>query len=294
MKKIMVGGIYIAILTVGGYYYFSGHQLSDLNLDTQQTVEALGTQNRENKLPQVQEPIIANQQATQGAAMILPEGAKIVQDPMVDFVTTSGYKPSAIKKFTEFTGKEILLLSELPDDEKKLVIEDLEVIKKLGYLKVPQDYADKFMGVVNYISHQEPPAEHLVFQPSDISQALYSMGYDYMGVISPHINVNANADWNSMIQVFQAGDDIISVDQGGIGRGGVSLITEGYDNVYLQNQEYPASYLKNRAEDGTEFYSLSFSSGKTTFKLMSTKEDKSGLTQLAEKLLEADLVKQKG
>ncbi|MDE1462016.1 hypothetical protein [Spartinivicinus poritis] len=289
MNKLIFIPILLAIFAVIQLLSIDEKPLNQPIVMKNTVVETMAKQSKVNDFQAI-EQVKPNSPVVDKPAVILPEGAKIVEDPMADFVSELGYQSSAIEKFTQFTGKDVILLEELPAEEKRSVKQDLEEIALNGFAKVSSRSAELFYDAESYISTDEVPTGQLSFQHIDISRDIEALGYEYIGVISPHEDAYTEAAWNSLIQVYKKADHLISVDQGNLGQGGTAFITEGYDNVYL-NKEYPASYLKNQSEDGLVYYSLYFSSGKAVYELKSSTANKEELVALAEEILRKDLDK---
>ncbi|MCX4028564.1 hypothetical protein H0A36_14530 [Endozoicomonas sp. SM1973] len=286
MNKLLFIPIVLVIFAVIQLVFVDEKPLNQPIALENTAVEIVAKQSKEND-SQAAVQVKPNNLVVDKPTIILPEGAKIVQDPMADFVSELGYQSSAIEKFTQFTGKDVILLEELPAEEKRSVKQDIEEIALNGFANVSSRSAELFYDAESYIATDEVPAERLSFQYVDVSNEIEALGYDYIGVISPHEDVYTQAAWNSLIQVYKKADHLISVDQGNLGQGGTAFITEGYDNVYL-NKEYPASYLKNQSEDGLAYYSLYFSSGKSVYELKSSTANKEELVALAEEILRKD------
>jgi hypothetical protein len=276
MKKVIVS-LLLASLLLAVNFYNQNLENEPSNKKVNVIEENLILKNKTLEVPFRKEENIS----TIG---VLPDGATLVDNPMEDFIIGSGYSSSAINKFKNFSGKEILLLSELPNDEKELAQKDLADIEKNGFAHIDNRSSEEFYNSSSYVSMHDVPKERLSFQYTNISSELSLADYDYAGVISPHQDTNSDAPWNSMTQIYRKGENLISVDQGSLGEGGTAFITEGYDNVYLQ-KEYPASYLKNQSKNGSSYYSLYFSSGTSVFHLKSSSDNKDELIALAEGIL---------
>ena len=281
MKKYILSGLTLVIVMIVIFRF-------PFQQSTPSKAKAITATLPTNKIEQAGNSAIPlNNQVTSPSP--LPYGARIVSNPLEDFAKQSGYSNSAVKKFINFTGKDILLLAELSEEERLLVQQDLSDIDNNGYATVSDESSKEFYNLPNYVTNYDIPTEQLTFKNTDVTENLTSMNYDYVGVISPHQNTNSDAPWNSLIQIYRQGDSIISVDQGSLGQGGTAFITEGYDNVYLKN-DYPASYLKNQSADGQSYYSLYFSSGQSVYQLKSSTDNKVALISLAENILKSAIM----
>lgn len=218
------------------------------------------------------------------APAVLPKGARLVTNPLADFVLEQGYHPDSVSKFIQFTGKQPLLLSELPERQRQYAIDDLAKIESQGYANISDQHTRAFHQSLSLITHAEAPENSLGFTPQNIDTQLQDLDYEYQGVISPHANLQSDSNWNSLTQVYRKGDQLLTLDQSHLGHQGTAFITQGYDNVYI-NQEYPASYLTKKSESGEQYFSLYFATAHQVYEIKTSSDIKPDVIALAEALV---------